>query len=547
MVDFLEELVNEYNLSLPKLSENEAEKFKNEILSIATDLGVDISRLFAGPTKKSATPPKNDAQKSPTKRVSRAKRPASPKKEKIAPEPKKVEKFKYPEVEGFKKTESSPPYNNAVYYYKKKDLNFDFQYVKGKLFARIYIFDKKIKTENNDPTPEKVIKLLKKWEETFLKEVEERKSKRNISNSLVDQFKEQLNKKISNNVNLKEVISVSHQLENAIEKKAEARNILVKISYKSVVNDNKFIKYNLKSLIGVYNLTFNGQNVEVDVFSTDLILGDIDDFKEDKAKGILNVDLECWFGYGNEKNDVIEDKYRQTLEIRKDNAKYLKKNSGYVQLPSKVKGIEFYWNKNNKNLKMHSLNTIKFYDFGLRRVSDIDKVLDKANQILNEVDWSKFNEDLSHSEVQKYMSSAKKLEKEIDVVNKNIPARKPKKVKEKINTDVFYIDFLNKEKGFKKDRIYFFGEGSGEKAKKWGEENIENFKGDMVTYLFAYPEEDFIKLKKEVSGLANKPKRTYKKASGLSNKVVNHLKGAKQVATNKKLTFSQKLRKLLEY
>ena len=92
MVDFLEELVNDYNKKLHKLSESEAKEIKNEILSIAKDLGVDISRLFADPTKKSATPPKNDAQKSPTKRVLRAKRPASPKKEKIAPEPKKVEK-----------------------------------------------------------------------------------------------------------------------------------------------------------------------------------------------------------------------------------------------------------------------------------------------------------------------------------------------------------------------------------------------------------------------------------------------------------------------
>jgi hypothetical protein len=92
MVDFLEELVNDYNKKLHKLSENEAKEIKNEILSIAKDLEVDISRLFADFDKKSATPQKNDAQKSPTKRVSRVKRPASLKKEKTAPEPKKVEK-----------------------------------------------------------------------------------------------------------------------------------------------------------------------------------------------------------------------------------------------------------------------------------------------------------------------------------------------------------------------------------------------------------------------------------------------------------------------
>lgn len=92
MVDFLEELVKDYNKKLHKLSEKESEEIKNEILSIAKDMGVDISRLFADFEKKSAHSPKNDAQKSPIQREKRVKRPASPKIEKTAIKPKEVAK-----------------------------------------------------------------------------------------------------------------------------------------------------------------------------------------------------------------------------------------------------------------------------------------------------------------------------------------------------------------------------------------------------------------------------------------------------------------------
>ena len=43
-----------------------------------------------------------------------------------------------------------------------------------------------------------------------------------------------------------------------------------------------------------------------------------------------------------------------------------------------------------------------------------------------------------------------------------------------------YIDFLNKEKDFKKDKIYF---ESYEDAKKWAFENLEKFHPDFINYL----------------------------------------------------------------
>lgn len=45
-----------------------------------------------------------------------------------------------------------------------------------------------------------------------------------------------------------------------------------------------------------------------------------------------------------------------------------------------------------------------------------------------------------------------------------------------------YIEFLNKDKNFKKDRIYFEGEDSYTQAVKWGKENLSNFNSDMVFY-----------------------------------------------------------------
>lgn len=42
-----------------------------------------------------------------------------------------------------------------------------------------------------------------------------------------------------------------------------------------------------------------------------------------------------------------------------------------------------------------------------------------------------------------------------------------------------YIDFLNKEIGFKPDRKYF---DTYEEAVAWGQESLENFNKDMIRY-----------------------------------------------------------------
>ena len=51
--------------------------------------------------------------------------------------------------------------------------------------------------------------------------------------------------------------------------------------------------------------------------------------------------------------------------------------------------------------------------------------------------------------------------------------------KESINEEKVYIDFLNKKKGFKQDRVKF---NSYEAAVKWARKNFEKFDPDMIKY-----------------------------------------------------------------
>jgi hypothetical protein len=56
---------------------------------------------------------------------------------------------------------------------------------------------------------------------------------------------------------------------------------------------------------------------------------------------------------------------------------------------------------------------------------------------------------------------------------------KVKDIDESINEDKVYIDFLNKKKGFKLDRIKF---NSYEDAVKWARKNFDKFDPDMIKY-----------------------------------------------------------------
>jgi len=44
----------------------------------------------------------------------------------------------------------------------------------------------------------------------------------------------------------------------------------------------------------------------------------------------------------------------------------------------------------------------------------------------------------------------------------------------------FYIEFLNKDKNFQKDKKTFTGPNAFNDAKTWGKENLENFTIEMI-------------------------------------------------------------------
>ena len=57
-----------------------------------------------------------------------------------------------------------------------------------------------------------------------------------------------------------------------------------------------------------------------------------------------------------------------------------------------------------------------------------------------------------------------------------------------------YIDFLNKDKGFKEDRIFF---ETYEDAVKWAKDNFERFDPDMIHLTMSNPNPDTIQLSPE--------------------------------------------------
>ena len=86
------------------------------------------------------------------------------------------------------------------------------------------------------------------------------------------------------------------------------------------------------------------------------------------------------------------------------------------------------------------------------------------------------------SGVVKMLKSQFGIDAKIDKTFGHIPSvsfASKKVVSESVNEDKVYIDFLNKKKGFKQDRIKF---NSYEDAVKWARKNFEKFNADMIKY-----------------------------------------------------------------
>jgi hypothetical protein len=52
---------------------------------------------------------------------------------------------------------------------------------------------------------------------------------------------------------------------------------------------------------------------------------------------------------------------------------------------------------------------------------------------------------------------------------------------------IYYIEYLNKDKGFKVDKISFTGTNAHQDCLRWGRLNLENFNLDMVKIEFLEP------------------------------------------------------------
>jgi hypothetical protein len=136
---------------------------------------------------------------------------------------------------------------------------------------------------------------------------------------------------------------------------------------------------------------------------------------------------------------------------------------------------------------IYSLNNYELKESVNESTPDqVIKDLDKAkNDLLKKVDAliAKKKKLYSDVDIEAPMSSdEKKLDKDIadlfSQINKLVLQKRSVK-KESVNEEKVYIDFLNKKKGFKQDRIKFT---SYEAAVKWAKKNFDNFNTDMIKY-----------------------------------------------------------------
>lgn len=115
-------------------------------------------------------------------------------------------------------------------------------------------------------------------------------------------------------------------------------------------------------------------------------------------------------------------------------------------------------------------------------IKDLDKV---RHDLIKKVDVliAKKKKLYSNVDIESPMSAdEKQLDKDIQSIFSQIQSliQQKRKIKnESVNEEKVYIDYLNKEKGFKQDRIKF---NSYEEAVKWARKNFEKFNPDMIKY-----------------------------------------------------------------
>ena len=139
------------------------------------------------------------------------------------------------------------------------------------------------------------------------------------------------------------------------------------------------------------------------------------------------------------------------------------------------------WNKTHKDFKS-IIDGVHY----VMKLTDKGTALVPVNitESINEVergDMGYVEKHKSIATVYDVMSGGKKVRVKLGKTGKTvvIDTNDIQILPESVNEEKVYIDFLNKKKGFKKDRIKF---NSYEDAVKWAKKNFEKFNPDMIKY-----------------------------------------------------------------
>jgi hypothetical protein len=116
---------------------------------------------------------------------------------------------------------------------------------------------------------------------------------------------------------------------------------------------------------------------------------------------------------------------------------------------------------------------LSFYDFYTDYIDDGGRRRSTMKRNNDVVDWFGSHPNEIKEKAYKIMLSQYKGD------NSKIKNTFGKYIKESVNEEKVYIDYLNKKKGFKQDRIKF---NSYEDAVKWARKNFEKFSPDMIKY-----------------------------------------------------------------
>jgi len=109
---------------------------------------------------------------------------------------------------------------------------------------------------------------------------------------------------------------------------------------------------------------------------------------------------------------------------------------------------------------------------GLKEMAmgDLERIADYANMILERMGQGQNLDSWMYSQITLAVDQLNSVHDTMDGTDGK---------KEEIKEEKVYIDYLNKQKGFKQDRIKF---NSYEEAVKWAKKNFEKFNSDMIKY-----------------------------------------------------------------